>query len=310
MKVNRLFSIVMILIEKKRISAKELADTFEVSTRTIYRDIESIIMTGIPVYSIPGVGGGFEIMEDYKFDKNTFSEKEISTLLSSISNTPDLMKDKEYINTLTKLKNLIPTDRVEAINLQIGQLSIDYDQWMGGRDLKPYLKTIKIALQENKLISFGYINQRGIKTVRKVEPYQLILKNNQWYFQSYCLMRNDFRLFKVTRLSNLKLEKTIFCPRKYQKPFLNNSTTFEQIQRKIKLRIHKSIMERLLDYCDYDSFLPDNENHYIVQFPFIENDYHYNILLSFGEYCECLEPLDVRSELKQKIVRLSKIYGS
>lgn len=308
MKVNRLFSITLLLIEKKRVTAKELADIFEVSTRTIYRDIDSITMTGIPIYSTPGVGGGFEIMENYKFDKNTFTEAEINKLLIGISNLPNLMKDKECINVVTKLKNLIPEVKIETTNIQTEQLSIDYDPWMGVKNLDPYLKIIKVALQEKKLIFFDYINHRGIKTGRQVEPYQFILKNNQWYFQGYCLARNDFRLFKVTRLLNLKIEPITFSPREYQKPFLTISETFEKIQTKIKLRIHKSIMERLLDHCDFDSFLFDDENHYVVQFPFIENDYYYNILLSFGECCECLEPLHIRLELKKKIARLAKVY--
>lgn len=158
------------------------------------------------------------------------------------------------------------------------------------------------------MISFDYISQRGIKTRRKVEPYQLVLKNNQWYFQSYCFIRNVFRLFKVARLIDLKMETSTFTPRKYQKPSLTLSKNFEKSQIEITLRIHRSIMERLLEYCDFNRFFLENDNYYIVHFPFIENDYHYNILLSFGECCECIEPLHVRLELKRKIVRLLKLY--
>ncbi|MCH4168532.1 MAG: YafY family transcriptional regulator [Streptococcaceae bacterium] len=308
MKVNRLVSIIMILIDKKRISAKKLADMFEVSTRTIYRDIEAISMAGIPVHSTTGMGGGFEIMENYKIDKNTFSQAELITLLIGISSIPNDIKSKDFTNTLTKIKSLIPIDKVETTNLQTEQIHIDFSHWMGNRNLETTLDIIKIALQENKVISFEYLNHSGNKTKRQVEPYQLVLKSSQWYFQGYCYERNDFRLFKLTRLSNLKMENTRFIPKKYQKPLLDTTKILSKLQVTIKLRIHQSIMEQLLDYCDYDSFLKDGESHYIVNFPFIENDYHYGILLSFADSCECLAPLHIRTELKRKIANLYQIY--
>ncbi|MGO2082683.1 helix-turn-helix transcriptional regulator [Vagococcus sp.] len=308
MKMSRLISIIIILIDKQRISAKELATIFEVSTRTIYRDIEAISMAGIPVHSTSGVGGGFEIMENYKMDKNTFSEADIITLLTGVSSIPNIMKNKEVTNTLTKIKKFIPADKLESINLQTEQLHIDFSHWMGDRDLEVYLNIIKNALQKNQLLFFEYLNHSGIKTKRQIEPYQLVLKNTQWYLYGYCYERNDFRLFKLTRLSDLKIEEMTFIPKDYPKPFLDATEISNQLKVTVKLRIHESIMERLLDYCDYDSFLKDGENHYILNFPFIENDYYYGILLSFGEQCECLEPLHIRSALKRKIANLFQIY--
>lgn len=308
MKVNRLVSIILTLIDKKRISAKELADMFEVSTRTIYRDIDAISMIGIPIHSTSGVGGGFEIMENYKIDKSTFSQTDLTTLLMGISSIPNIMKNDEFTHTLTKIKNLIPTENIETAHLQPDQLHIDFSLWMGNRNLENYINVIKDALKEKKLLSFEYINHRGYQTKRQVEPYQLILKSSQWYFQGYCYKRNDFRLFKLTRLSNLKKENSCFSPKNYEKPLLDTTDILDKLRTTIKLRIHESLMEQLLDYCAYDQFSKEGENFYIVNFPFIENDYHYGILLSFGERCECLEPLHVRLELKRKITNLSKIY--
>lgn len=310
MKVSRLLSIITILMDKKRISAKELADMFEVSTRTIYRDVEAISMAGIPVHSTSGVGGGFEIMENYKMDKNTFSETELTTLLIGISSIPDVMKNKDFINTHTKIKRLIPTGKIESTSIQTEQIHIDFSRWMGNRNLEPYLNTIKMALKENKILSFEYINHSGSKTTRQVEPYQLVLKNSQWYFHGYCYKRNDFRLFKLTRLSHLKIKDTIFLPKNYPKLLLDTKEILAKLQVTIKLRIHTSIMEQLLDYCDYDNFLKENKDYYIVNFPFIENSYYYGILLSFGSKCECIAPLHIRTELKRKIADLSKIYDN
>ncbi|WP_424350102.1 helix-turn-helix transcriptional regulator (plasmid) [Latilactobacillus sp. 5-91] len=308
MKVSRLVSIIMVLIDKKKISAKELSDMFEVSTRTIYRDIEAISMSGIPVHSTSGIGGGFQIMDNFKIDKNTFSESDITTILIGISNIPNIMKNKEFPSTLAKINNFIPKDKIESAQIKTDQMHVDFDHWMGVRNLDHQLNIIKYAIQNNNVISFEYINHKGEKTKRQVEPYQIIFKSSQWYFHGYCYERSDFRLFKLTRLSNLKLIETAFIPKDYKKILLDTTNIVTKLQVDIKLRIHVSIMERLLDYCEPASFIPDSNDYYIVNFPFIENDYYYGIILSFGGQCECLEPLHIRSELKRKIESLSQMY--
>lgn len=308
MKVSRLVSIIMILLDKERIGAQELANMFEVSTLTIYRDIDAINMAGIPIRSTSGVGGGFEIMKNYKIDRKVFSTTDISTILTGLSSLSNMIQSDELVNALAKVKSFIPVDRVDEIKLKTDQIHIDLSQWIGYRNVQAYLEIIKIALQENKLLSFEYADRHGNKTEREAEAHQIVLKGNHWYFQGYCYKRNDFRLFKLARISNLKLEKIFFTPRDYQKPLLDFTDILETIQTKIKLRIHKSVMDRALDYCMYEDFSPDGDEYYLVTFPFIENDYYYNILLSFGDKCECLEPLHIRTELKRKIYDLANLY--
>lgn len=171
MKVDRLISIIMILLDKKRIGAQELADKFEVSSRTIYRDIDAINMAGIPVRSTSGVGGGFEIMQNYKVDSKVFSTADLSAILMGLSN---MIQGNELVNALAKVKSFIPADRAKDIELKANQISIDLSPWMVNRNIQPYLEIIKTALQESKLLSFEYADRFGNKTVRTSEPYQLI----------------------------------------------------------------------------------------------------------------------------------------
>lgn len=308
MKVDRLVSIIMILIDKKRIGAQELADMFEVSPRTIYRDIDAINMAGIPVRSISGVGGGFEIMQEYKVDKKIFSTADLSAILMGLSGLSSMIRGDELVNALAKVKSFIPIDKAKDIELKANQIYIDLSPWMSNTDIQPHLESIKIALQESRLLSFEYADRYGNKTSRIVEPYQLILKSNHWYFQGYCHKRNDFRLFKLSRISNLHVQEEIFIPRDYQKPQLDFSDMLVTMQTEIIIRIHKTIMDRVLDYCTYEHFLPDGDEYYIVRFPFIENDYYYNILFSFGDKCECLEPLHVRTQMKLRIQNIAALY--
>ena len=308
MKVDRLVSIIMILLDKKRIGAQELADMFEVSPRTIYRDIDAINMAGIPVRGASGVGGGFEIMQEYKVDKKVFSADDLSALLMGLSSLSGMIRGDELVHALAKVKSFIPADRAKEIELKVNQICIDLSPWMGNRNIQPYLETIKSALQENKLLSFEYIAHHGNKTARTAEPYQLVLKGNHWYLQGYCRIRNDFRLFRLSRMSNLQMKEEIFAPRDYQKPQLDFDSILETMQTKIKIRIHRSVMDRVLDFCTYEDFSPDGNEYYIVNFPFIDNEYHYDILLSFGDKCECLEPLHIREKMKRRIHDIVEIY--
>jgi len=308
MKVDRLVSIIMILLDKNRIGAHELADMFEVSHRTIYRDIDTINRAGIPVRSTPGMGGGFEIMPEYKIDRKVFSTADLCAILMGLSSLSHLMRGDELVNALAKVKSFIPADKAKDITVKVNEIYIDLSPWMGTRNIQPYLEIIKTALQESKLLSFEYADRHGYKTTRTAEPYQLVLKGSHWYWQGYCHIRNDFRLFKLSRMSNLRIREEHFTPRDYQKPQLDFASMLETMQTPIRIRIHKSVMDRVLDYCPYERFLPDGDEHYMVTFPFIENDYYFNILLSFGTQCECVEPMHIRTEMRRRIQDMASLY--
>ncbi len=308
MKVDRLVSIIMLLLEKERIGARELADLFEVSPRTIYRDIDAINMAGIPVRSTSGVGGGFEIMRQYKMDKKVFSAADLSVILMGLSGLSDVMRGDDLANALAKVKSFIPAERAKDIELKTNQIYIDLSPWTGNRSVQPYLKLVKTALQDSRLLSFEYADRYGNKTMRTAEPYRLVLKGNQWYWQGYCHERKDFRLFRLSRTSNLQIREEVFKPRECPKPQLDMSDILTTLQTKIKIRIHQSVLDRVLDYCDDEDVSPDGGAYFIVRFPFIENDYYYGILLGFGNRCECLEPLHIRSEMKRRIDEIAALY--
>lgn len=310
MKIDRLVSIIMILLDKRRIGAQELADMFEVSPRTIYRDIDAINMAGIPVRSIPGAGGGFEVMPEYKIDKKVFSVDDLAALLMGLSSLSNMIRGDELIHAAAKVRSFIPADRAKDIELKVNQICIDLSPWIGNGSIQLYLEIINEALQHSKLLTFSYVAHHENKTERTVEPYQLVLKGSHWYLQGYCRKRNDFRLFRLSRMSNLQMQEEIFVPRDYQKPQLEFNDIWETMQKRIRIRIHKSVMDRALDFCAYEDFLMDGEEHYIVNFPFVENEYYYGVLLSFGNKCECLEPLHIRTEILRRIHEMAAVYES
>ena len=308
MKVDRLVSILLILLDQPRIGAQELAERFEVSPRTIYRDIDAINRAGIPVRSTSGVGGGFEIMPEYKMDRTVFSVSDLTAILTGLTGLSNLMRGDELVNSLAKVKRFIPAERAKEIECKTNQILIDLSPWMGNRNIQPYFELIQTALQESKLLSFTYLDRFGNRTERIVEPYRLVLKGNHWYTQGYCAARDDVRLFKLARMSNLNRLETTFSPREVPKPQLDPSDVLAARQIRSKLRIQKTALDRALDFCAEEDVSPDGEEHVIVRFPFIENDYYYSILLGFGDKCECLEPPRIRAEMKRRIREISAIY--
>jgi len=310
MKIDRLVSIIMVLLDKQRVAAQYLADMFEVTLRTIYRDMETINRAGIPIRSTPGVGGGFEIMEGYKIDKKVFSVSDLSAILMGLFSLSNMVRGDEVVNALTKVRSFIPADAAKDITLKANQIHIDRSPWMGNKDIPLNLELIRTALRESALLSFEYIDHHGNRTSRTAEPYQLVLKNSHWYWQGYCRTRNDFRLFKLSRTAKLKIMEERFVVRENPNPQLDITKMVESLQTYITIRIHKSVMDRVLEYCTYEHFSPDGDEHYLVSFPFMENDYHYDILFSFGNACECLEPLHIRAEMKRRILAMEVLYAN
>lgn len=308
MKTDRLVSMILLLLEEGRVSARELADRFEVSLRTVYRDMDAIGMAGIPLRSVPGAGGGFEIMEEYKLDHRVFTESDLSAILMGLTSLSGMVRGSELVNALAKVRSFIPADRAGDIEVRANQICIDLSPWLGNRNIQPYLELVKTALQENRLLSFAYTDGHGNRTVRTVEPYQLVLKGSHWYFQGYCRTREDYRLFRLSRMAELRMSGERFVPRNYQKPVLDFSEILNTMQTGIRLRVHRSVLDRVLEFCSEEEAVPDGSEHCIVRFPFIENDFYYGILLSLGDRCECLEPPEIREEMKRRIHALAAVY--
>lgn len=142
---------------------------------------------------------------------------------------------------------------------------MDSSPWIGNRNIQPYFERIKTALQEHKLLCFAYTAHHGKRTVRTVEPYQLVWKGGHWYFQGYCLIRNDYRLFRLSRMTELQMKQEMFIPRNYQKPVLDVEERAETMRTEIKIRIHKAVLDRVLEYCSYDHVVPDGGEYYMMK---------------------------------------------
>lgn len=309
MKLERLVSIIMVLLQRRRVEAKELAGMFEVSLRTVYRDIEALNMAGIPIVSTPGVGGGFAIMDTYKVDKQVFTPDDLTALLMGLKSIASVGDKSEVSAALAKIKSLVPAERARAIELKSSQIIVDLTPWLDNAAFQPLLEIIKVAIAENRLLHFKYCDRAGRESVRTAEPYNLLLKANNWYLHAYCRTKQDARLFKLLRMRDWVLTAETFAPRDLPPGHEEFARKDEYRAIVIKLKAHKSLWGRLLSFCSHEDLTETTDGYLLADYLFMPDDFGYSKLLSFGDRCECLGPPEVRAELIRRIEALRSMYS-
>ncbi|MEL7654391.1 MAG: YafY family protein, partial [Bacillota bacterium] len=194
MKLDRLVSIIVVLLRKEKVQAKELAEMFDVSVRTILRDVDAINLAGIPIVTYQGANGGIGIAEGYRLDRSVFTSDEMASILSTLKGLSGSLPGSKHEVLLEKFRNVISPSQIELLNTKSNQLIIDLSPWIGNDQLKERLKVLEKAISERKIAEFAYLDTLGSRTKRTVEPYSLILKGQNWYLYAWCKLRQDFRL--------------------------------------------------------------------------------------------------------------------
>lgn len=297
----------MLLLERKTISAGELARTFEVSKRTIYRDIETINEAGIPIITFPGIKGGIGIMEEFKVDKRLFSESDLITLLIGLSGVHSALDSEETKQAMSKLKAIIPKEKQNDIDELTRRIAIDLSPWKKDIIREGYLQTINSAIVERKILSFDYSNSNGDVSFREVEPYRLLHKSNSWHLQGFCLLRQEMRTFRFSRIRKLIASERAFTPRDVDFSTLSKKIDYDIPKVMVKIRFDDTLKGQLLSYLsDIDIRHENGKN--IATIPILDGDIGIRFLLSLGESCECLEPQTVREKLIQKAEAVLGVY--
>ncbi len=191
MQESRLFRILYYLVDKGKVTAPDLAEKFEVSVRTIYRDIDVISSAGIPIYATTGRNGGIQIANDFIINKTLFSEQEKKDILTALQSV-SVMNNSES-ETLIKLAALF---KVPIENW----LEIDFSRWGHKSQDNQTFQKLKHAIIYRNIINITYINTSGNIDQRNICPIKMIYKSKEWYVKSYCLKKSDFRIFKITRI--------------------------------------------------------------------------------------------------------------
>ena len=297
MKDNRLFRILYYILEKGKVTASELADKFEVSVRTIYRDIDSISSAGIPIYALQGKGGGIEIAEDFVLSKSLLSENEkqqIMSALQGLDNTT-IQRENELLTKLSALFKMKNTSWIE----------VDFNNWQNNKMYEKTFEDIKSAILSKNIISFTYFSSNEKETDRSVKPVRLLFKSQDWYLYALCLLRNDFRYFKLSRIKNLEIQTEKFDDN-FEDVILKKETPYENTVN-IKVKFDRKVAFRVYDELNGE-ITEDNDGNLYTEIE-IPNDYNlYNYIFSFGDEAEVLEPEEVRMQIKKMINKMAEKY--
>lgn len=310
MKLDRLLAIVMLLINRKHINAKELAEYFEVSQRTIYRDIDAINQAGIPIVSYMGADGGFGIMENFKIDKNFLDEAEINTITTALRNINSTVSNKKISNTLEKLECLKHKNGENDKYINKLSINIDYNNWNSNNTDKQKLKILNKAIDEKRIINFDYINTKGEYIHRIVEPFSLLLKDFSWYLHGYCHIKEDYRIFKVKRIHKLNITYDLYSRDipllemlDYQEEWYKDKPVHN-----ITLKFAPNAKTRVVDSFNEEQIQFNDDGTTIVNFKFPEDDWLFELILGFGSYVEVIEPAYLRNLIRKKANEIFNIY--
>ncbi|MBC8062047.1 MAG: YafY family transcriptional regulator [Clostridiaceae bacterium] len=299
MQINRLFEIVYILLDKKTITAKELAEHFEVSMRTIYRDIDTLSSAGIPIYTNKGKGGGISIIDNFILNKSLLSEHEQNEILMSLQSL-NAVKFHHIEPVLNKLSILFNKQGMNWIE-------VDFSHWGSEDSEQEKFNVLKTSILSSTIITFDYFSSYGEKTERTIEPVKLIFKGQSWYIYGFCRIKSDFRIFKITRIKNL-IPLTETFKREPPKEVWDNSKDYKDKMVKLVLRIEAKMAYRVYDEFDQALIIKNEDGSFIVTPTFPEDEWIYGYILSFGNYAEVLEPKYIRNIIKEKFQEGIKKY--
>lgn len=300
MKIDRVIGILSILLQREKVTASELAEEFEVSRRTIIRDIEEIGKAGIPIVTFQGQGGGISIMEGYRLDRTLLSNDDMKAILAGLKSLDSVSGTKRYRQLMSKLS----ADDPDTINMG-DQLIIDLSSWDKAA-VSEKIELIKKAIDSRLKIRFTYFSPTG-ESSREIEPYHLIFQWASWYVWGYCCMRNDYRMFKLTRLTDLECTGEP-CELREVPEYTCDKLRHTKGEIEVTAKFDKSLKWRVID--EFGTELPrfDENGDILLTFTWSDIPAFYSYILSFGDKAEILFPEKYRSGFRELVKRISEKY--
>ena len=300
MKIDRLIGILSILLQKDKITSAELAEKFEVSRRTILRDIEALGMAGIPVVSEQGQGGGISIMEGYKIDRTLLSSEDMKAILTGLRSLDSVSGTRRYRQLMEK----ISADGSAAVNAD-NHIIIDLSKW-DRSVVSDKIERIKTAIEHDLKIAFHYFSPSG-ESDRTFEPYHLVFQWSNWYVWGYCTQRENYRMFKLSRMTGLTLTDEKRGGREVPE-YVCDKLEHTEGEVEITVKFDDSVKWRIID--DYGAdFLKYNENgEIVVTFTWSDLPAFYRYILSLDDKAEIVEPVEYRREFSELLKKMQNKY--
>ncbi|WP_040949727.1 helix-turn-helix transcriptional regulator [Gorillibacterium massiliense] len=300
-KVERLISIIMILLKKDIVSTNAFAQLFHVSKRTILRDMETLSLSNIPIYSVSGVNGGYGILDEYKMDKRLLSSSDLENILTALGGLGKIMVSQEVEMTIKKIEAM-----VGPLPLQ-SSIQLSFYDWEGRSEILPILIICQESILKRRLISFEYMDKDGATTTRMVEPDQLHFSETSWYLKGFCLYRMGYRTFKLSRIHHLTMDEKTFSPREY---LLDEREARYQPQLvAVQALISPSIKDQFIERYGRNCIETYNAEFFLATIHVPQNSTGFKFLASFGTNLIIVEPKPYREDFRTYLNQMMENYN-
>ena len=300
MQTERLFEIVYTLLDRGTVTAQELADRLGVSKRTILRDIETLTLAKVPVYTTQGKGGGVSLLEGYVLDKAVLSDEEKEQILLGIKTLlPTGSASGKALSKLGSLFSVKNTDWIE----------VDFSRWSNPTHDREKFNNLKNAVMQRKALAFSYPNSVGEISERKAYPLKLVFQGQAWYIQAFCLLKEDYRTFKINRMIDVEVLPETFDAALYAPPPVVPQNIPPHVKIHIRAIFTATVAYRVYDEFNTEDITKTEDGTFIVDTTMIFDEWVYGYFLSFGSHVHILEPISFRQELRQRIGEMLKNYS-
>jgi len=317
MRLERLLAITMLLLNRRRISAKELSERFEVSLRTIYRDLDTLNQAGIPVISYAGAAGGYELMDRYGIDRQYISLDELQSIIIALNGVQSVMNEHHVAGLLDKVGALLTVSEQGDVERLSHTFKIDLNPWHSNEDEQDQdrLRQIRDAARDRLVVAFVYTDNQSQISERYVELHSIVLKGYVWYAYGYCRLRQDFRTFRLSRIRDLRVTDEPFEPREdktQRQPEqlrLGRPERSRQPLAELKLRFAPAARARVLDFYSGDQILTEADGFLSVTACLPDDPWLIGFLLSFGANVEVLSPARVAERIRTEAAKIAALYS-
>ena len=295
MKYRIMVKILATLLSKRKVTAKELADKYEVSLRTVYRYIEDLSVAGIPIDVVRGRYGGITISDAYRLPAGYFTREEYQAACNALNAWAAQVGDEAALSALDKIERQRKDDKREmAVS---GNIIVDGGVWGDTGAYSDKMKACERAVNECASVQIDYISREGEHSRRVIDPYVLILKRNVWYVYAFCHTKQDFRTFKIGRIKKLWFTGRHFERKEISKEDIPLDFFYTPDEMTdVTLEIERSALADAEEWLGVDSIEPRG-NALICEVK-LPSDGLANKILSFGGAVKVLAPQSLADEVK------------
>lgn len=309
MKIERLMAIIVLLLNRRRITARELAERFEVSIRTIYRDITTLTGAGIPVLSSQGHDGGLAIPDGYKLSRQLLTRRDLEAMLATLRGVNQAMANKDLQRIIETLDNLLPRDDEVPRPPNQPSFVVDITPWGPSVTPEHTVQTVQRAVDGTLLLEFSYTDSSGKSSNRTVEPHTLVYKGYAWYLLAYCRLRRDFRLFRLSRITGPRLGIGSFLRRD-----VGDISRFLQFDcgptHPVVLRFSPGLRPKVEEYFPDAELAFDGNGFITARLDLPDDPWLFSFILGFGADAEILSPSSWRQRVEKIVADMKKLYGT